>query len=47
MKNNLLLVPVGALLLAALPLPYGVYMLLRSWGSRSISLTGILETHRS
>jgi hypothetical protein len=29
MKNNLLLVPVGALLLAALPLPYGYYILLR------------------
>ncbi|ACI57416.1 hypothetical protein Rleg2_4154 [Rhizobium leguminosarum bv. trifolii WSM2304] len=30
MKNNLLLVPVGALLLAVLPLPYGYYILLRS-----------------
>lgn len=29
MKNNLLLVPVGALLLALLPLPYGYYFLLR------------------
>jgi len=29
MKNNLLLVPVGALLLAILPLPYGFYILLR------------------
>ncbi|ANM17172.1 hypothetical protein AMK06_CH02276 [Rhizobium sp. N541] len=29
MKNNLLLVPAGALLLALLPLPYGYYILLR------------------
>ncbi len=29
MKNNLLLVPAGALLLAVLPLPYGFYILLR------------------
>jgi hypothetical protein len=37
MKNKLLLVPVGALLLAVLPLPYGYYFLLR-WLVTAFSL---------